>query len=66
MVIVGYNKTKAGGEDIVVETPELIATIAESRGFRLVELFPLETWPRYGLHHANGVQGEKAVVIQHA
>jgi site-specific DNA-methyltransferase (cytosine-N4-specific) len=64
VLIVGHNHTVAGGERVDIATPELLAEVAESRGFILAELIKLETWPRYGLHAANGVPGEDAIVIR--
>jgi site-specific DNA-methyltransferase (cytosine-N4-specific) len=63
VMIVGHNHTTANGERIDIPTPELLGDIAESRGFELGDLIGLETWPRYGLHSANGVPGEDALVI---
>jgi hypothetical protein len=63
VLIVGRNRTTAGGERIDIDTPELLAEVAVSRGFELRELIRLETWPRYGMHAANGVPGEDALVI---
>ena len=64
VLIVGHNRTTADNERIDIATPELLGDIAASRGFRVVELIRLETWPRYGLHSANGVPGEDALVIE--
>ncbi len=64
VLIVGHNHTTAAGQRIDIPTPELLGDAAVSRGFRVVELIPLETWPRYGLHSANGVPGEDALVIE--
>ncbi len=61
--IVGVNRTGRGGEQVVIRTPELLGAIASQRGFEVDEVLPLETWPRYGLHHENGVAGEAAVVM---
>jgi site-specific DNA-methyltransferase (cytosine-N4-specific) len=63
VVIVGHNRTTAGGEDIDIPTPLLLGDVAESKRFRLTEIIELETWPRYGLHSANGINGEDAIVI---
>jgi SAM-dependent methyltransferase len=63
VLIVGHNRTRAGGEPIDIPTPELLGEIAISRGFGVSDLIGLETWPRYGLHSANGVPGEDALVI---
>lgn len=64
VLIVGHNRTTAGGEQIRINTPELLGHVAESRGFTVEELIALETWPRYGMHSANGVAGEDALVIK--
>lgn len=63
VLIVGHNHTTAGGEKIAIRTPELLGQVAETRGFDVEEIINLETWPRYGLHAANGVPGEDAVVL---
>jgi len=63
VLIVGHNRTTAGGEKIDIPTPALLGDVAESRGFEVRETIELETWPRYGLHSGNGVPGEDAVVM---
>ncbi len=63
VLIVGHNRTTAGGEQIDIATPDLLGEVACSRGFEVRELIRLQTWPRYGLHSANGVAGEDALVI---
>lgn len=64
VLIVGHNHTTAGGERIAIPTPELLGHVAETRGFDVDEIIKLETWPRYGLHSANGVPGEDALVLR--
>lgn len=64
VLIVGNNRTTAGGDDVVIRTPELLGEVAASRGYEVEEIIPLETWPRYGLHSRNGVSGEDALVIR--
>jgi site-specific DNA-methyltransferase (cytosine-N4-specific) len=66
VLIVGRNRTTAGDERFDIATPQLLAEVASSRGYSVMETIPLETWPRYGLHAANGVAGEDAVVLQAA
>ena len=63
ILIVGHNRTTAGGQQVDIPTPNLLGEVAMSRGFETRELIRLETWPRYGLHSANGVPGEDALVI---
>lgn len=64
LLIVGNNRTTAGGEQTVIRTPELLGEVAETRGYEVEEVIPLETWPRYGLHGKNGVSGEDALVVR--
>src|SRR5581483_9416599 len=61
--IVGQNRTRAGDDKIVIDTPVLLGSTAETAGFAVDELFALETWPRFGLHHTNGIADESAVLL---
>jgi site-specific DNA-methyltransferase (cytosine-N4-specific) len=63
ILIVGHNRTTAGGQVVDIPTPDLLAQVGERRGFKVSEIIRLETWPRYGLHAHNGVDGEDAVVL---
>jgi hypothetical protein len=63
VLIVGRNRTTAAGEPIEIPTPELLGEVSETRGFEVSEIMKLEAWPRYGLHAANGVRGEDALVL---
>jgi site-specific DNA-methyltransferase (cytosine-N4-specific) len=62
--IVGYNRTWAEDQTFLIDTPALLGSVAEQEGFDLQETVRLETWPRYGLHHENGVRGEAAVILR--
>ena len=64
VVVIGRNRTGPRGEQITIETPSLLAACAEQVGFTLAESISLETWPRYGMHAANVVNAEDAVVLQ--
>lgn len=64
VLIVGNNRTTAGGEQTIIRTPQLLGEVAATRGYEVEEIIPLETWPRYGLHAKNGVSGEDALVIR--
>ena len=60
--IVGANRTSGlDGHTIVIETPELLALVGEQAGYDVREVVRLDTWPRFGLHHANGINAESAV-----
>jgi Putative RNA methylase family UPF0020 len=63
VLIVGRNQTTAGGEAVEIPTSELLADVAATRQFEVREIVKLEAWPRYGLHSANGVLREDAVIL---
>lgn len=61
--IVGQNRTRAGDGQVIIDTPVLLGSVAETVGFKVDEVFRLETWPRFGLHYANGIADESAVLL---
>ncbi|MDN5767830.1 MAG: hypothetical protein L0H96_19340 [Humibacillus sp.] len=61
--VVGTNRTGKGEGLVEIATPRLLAAVAATRGFRVDEIIPLETWPRYGMHADNAVNSEDAVVL---
>jgi len=64
VVVVGRNRTGAAGKQTVIDTPSLLGSCAKQVGFEVAKQILLETWPRFGLHAANGVQGEDALVLR--
>lgn len=62
-LIVGANQTK-GEEMIEIPTPELLAEVSEQAGFELQEIVPLQTYPRFGIHQANGIREESAIILK--
>lgn len=63
VLVVGTNRTTAGGKTILIPTPELLAEVGMSVGWQVREIVPLETYQRYGMHSKNAVQGESLVVL---
>jgi hypothetical protein len=61
VLIVGANRTSGPDDPIVIETPRLLGLVAEQARFRVKDLLSLETWPRFGLHRANGIDSESAL-----
>ena len=58
----GDNRTSgADGDARVIGTAHLSGEIAEQVGFVVRESITLDAWPRFGLHHANGINAETAV-----
>jgi len=64
VLVVGTNRTTAGDTTFEVNTPFLLAEVAASVGWEVRELFPLQTYHRYGLQTKNAVQGESLVIIE--
>jgi site-specific DNA-methyltransferase (cytosine-N4-specific) len=64
VLVVGRNRTGSKGLEFTIDTPELLADLAADRGYKLVDMISLETWPRYGMHARNGVNAELAVVLE--
>jgi site-specific DNA-methyltransferase (cytosine-N4-specific) len=64
VLVVGRNRTGPRGHQLMIDTPELLADLAPGRGFKVVDMISLETWPRYGMHANNGVNAELAVVLE--
>ncbi len=62
-LIVGTNRTTIGGKIEYINTPELLADVATSVGWKFIETLNLETYKRYGIHAANAVQGETLLVL---
>jgi len=61
--VVGSNRTGPKDRLIEINTPRLLGQVAQTRGFALDEVIPLETWPRFGLHAKNAVDAEDAVML---
>lgn len=64
VVVVGRNRTGPAGAQTLIDTPTLLGSCARQVGFDVADQILLETWPRFGLHAANGVQGEDALVLR--
>lgn len=64
VVVVGRNRTGPKDAQVVIDTPTLLGDCAKQVGFAVADQLTLETWPRFGLHAANGVQAEDALVLR--
>lgn len=63
-LIVGHNTTTLGGKKFFLNTPLLLAELAQSCGWRLEEIVPLETYNRYGINSKNAIAEESMVVLR--
>ena len=64
VLVVGGNKTTLGGQTYTVDTPTMLARIAEQRGFAVRQIRPLDTYHRFDIHHANSIRTEKMLVLE--
>lgn len=62
-LIVGYNKTKIGG-DTLIDTPYFLSKEAERIGFLVEEILPLEAYQRYDLHKKNAITSEALIILK--
>jgi hypothetical protein len=63
-LIVGCNHTILGGKRFDINTPTLLANLAESYGWTHVETIPLQTYHRYGYHMNNAVSSEYMIILR--
>jgi site-specific DNA-methyltransferase (cytosine-N4-specific) len=63
-LVVGRNRTTLGGEDLVIDTPHLLADIAVESGWELESLLELETYQRFEVHQRNSINTESLVVLR--
>ncbi len=63
-MIVGTNRTTLGGTQFYIDTPKFLAELATHQGWSIVELLPLDSYKRFGLHSANAVKNETLVVLK--
>jgi site-specific DNA-methyltransferase (cytosine-N4-specific) len=63
-LVVGRNRTRLGGKEHVIDTPRLLAEIAEQVGYT-VDLFEeLDTYQRYDRHKLNSITSETLLVLR--
>lgn len=65
-LVVGHNKTTLGGTVYNIDTPCLLAVLAQQCGWQIEELFPLQTYKRYGLNAKNAINRETLIVLRNA
>ena len=63
-LIVGRNHTAIGGIRHDIDTPTHLAALAESVGWNLDEMIPLQTYRRYGYHMSNAIKAETLVLFR--
>jgi len=63
-LLVGRNSTVLRGQEVLIDTPELLATVAESRGWHVEETLSFDTYHRYDLHQNNSIREEVLVILR--
>ncbi len=63
-MVVGPNRTTLNGETLVIDTPQLLAVVAESAGWEVQESLPLDAYQRFDLHRQNSITSERLVVLK--
>lgn len=64
VLLVGRNRTTLQGQDVVIETPRMLASIAESRGWTVDEILELDTYQRFDIHRHNSIRQETLVMLR--
>lgn len=63
-LIVGRNSTCLGGHHFSIDTPRLLAALAEANGFALKESVELEAYHRFDVHQANSIRSETLIILE--
>lgn len=63
-MVAGPNRTTLSGHTLVIDTPQLLATVAESVGWKVEESLALDAYQRFDLHRQNSITTERLVVLR--
>jgi site-specific DNA-methyltransferase (cytosine-N4-specific) len=63
-LLVGRNTTVLRGEEILIDTPQLLADVAASRGWQVDETISFETYQRFDVHQSNSIREEVLLVLR--
>lgn len=63
-LVIGRNHTVLGGQRFDINTPLHLAQVAESCGFMVDEILPLQTYQRYGYHMNNAINSEDLLILR--
>lgn len=63
-LLVGRNATELQGEEILIDTPQLLADVASSRGWAVEETLPFETYHRFDIHQSNSIREEVLLMLR--
>lgn len=63
-IVVGPNRSILGGNEVVVNTPELLALLGEHVGWQRHEIIQLDAYQRFDMHQKNSIRSEALVVLR--
>jgi len=63
-LLVGPNLTTLQGKEVPIDSPRLLANVAESKGWLVEEMLPFETYQRYDVHQCNSIREEVLLVLR--
>jgi len=63
-LVIGSNRTQLGGKAFVIDTPRLLAKIAQRNDFNIQEVLPLNTYQRFDMHMANSIRSESLILLR--
>lgn len=63
-LVVGSNRTTLGNTEFSIDTPQLLAEVAEHCGFESVGAEVMDTYHRYDLHQKNSIIDEMLVLVR--
>jgi len=63
-LVVGRNKTRLGDRHFIIDTPYLLASLAEANGFEVQETLKLDTYQRYDVHQTNSIRSETLAILR--
>jgi site-specific DNA-methyltransferase (cytosine-N4-specific) len=63
-LVVGPSRTRLGGVELTIDTPALLATVAEDCGWRAQRMLKMDAYQRYDLHSANSIRTERLLILK--
>ena len=63
-MVVGGNRTIAGGEEILIPTDDFIGLVAENNGFELTKKISMSVPKSYMIHSKNSINTESILVLR--
>jgi site-specific DNA-methyltransferase (cytosine-N4-specific) len=63
-LLVGRNATELRGENVLIDTPQLLSDVAAARGWKVEESLPFETYHRFDVHQSNSIREEVLLVLR--